>query len=96
VKDGYWVTGDRSTTSAEPGVICLSACASFAAVCAFYSGLAAAFLLALPLAGIAGAVIAVTMPMTVARAGTGTVSLMPMGVTINAIAAALISLALAS
>ena len=36
---------------AEPGVIGVSACASFAAVCAFYSGLAAAFVLALPLAG---------------------------------------------
>ena len=44
---------------AEPGVIGVSACAGFAAVCAFYSGLAAAFALALPLAGIAGAAVAV-------------------------------------
>ena len=72
---------------AEPGVIGVSACASFAAVCAFYSGLAAAFTLALPLAGIAGAAVAVALLMTAVRAGTGTVSLLLMGVAINAIAA---------
>lgn len=81
---------------AEPGVIGVSACASFAAVCAFYSGLAAAFTLALPLAGIAGAAVAVALLMTAVRAGTGTVSLLLMGVAINAIAAALIALVLAS
>ena len=81
---------------AEPGVIGVSSCASFAAVCAFYSGLAAAFTLALPLAGIAGAAIAVALLMTAVRAGTGTVSLLLMGVAINAIAAALIALVLAS
>ena len=81
---------------AEPGVIGVSACASFAAVCAFYSGLAAAFTLALPLAGIAGAAIAVALLMSAVRAGTGTVSLLLMGVAINAIAAALIALVLAS
>ena len=74
----------------------VAACASFAAVCAFYSGLAAAFTLALPLAGIAGAAIAVALLMTAVRAGTGTVSLLLMGVAINAIAAALIALVLAS
>ena len=81
---------------AEPGVIGVSASASFAAVCAFYSGLAAAFALALPLAGVAGAAIAVTLLMAAVRAGTGTVSLLLMGVAINAIAAALISLVLAT
>jgi len=80
---------------AEPGVIGVSACAGFAAVCAFYSGLAAAFALALPIAGIAGAALAVALLMTAVRAGTGTVSLLLMGVAINAIAAALISLVLA-
>jgi len=80
---------------AEPGVIGISACASFAAVCAFYSGLAAAFALALPLAGIAGAAIAVALLMAAVRAGTGTISLLLMGVAINAIAAALIALVLA-
>ena len=80
---------------AEPGVIGVSACAGFAAVCAFYSGLAAAFALALPLAGIAGAAIAVALLMGAVRSGTGTVSLLLMGVAINAIAAALISLVLA-
>lgn len=80
---------------AEPGVVGISACASFAAVCAFYSGLAAAVALALPLAGIAGAAIAVSLLMAAVRAGTGTVSLLLMGVAINAIAAALISLVLA-
>jgi iron complex transport system permease protein len=80
---------------AEPGVIGVSACASFAAVCAFYSGLAAAFALALPLAGILGAAVGIAALMTAVRAGTGTVSLLLMGVAINAIAAALISLVLA-
>jgi hypothetical protein len=63
---------------AEPGVIGVSAGASFAAVCAFYSGLAAAFTLALPLAGIAGSAIAVALLTTAVRAGTGTVSLLLM------------------
>src|SRR4029453_17767089 len=77
---------------AGAGVVGVSACASFAAVCAFYSGLAAAFTLALPLAGIAGAAIAVALLMSAVRAGTGTVSLLLMGVAINAIAGALIGL----
>ena len=80
---------------AEPGVIGVSACASFAAVCAFYSGLAAAFALALPLAGILGAAVGIAALMSAVRAGTGTVSLLLMGIAINAIAAALISLVLA-
>ena len=80
---------------AEPGVIGVSACASLAAVCAFYSGLAAAFALALPLAGILGAAVGIAALMSAVRAGTGTVSLLLIGVAINAIAAALISLVLA-
>lgn len=80
---------------AEPGVIGVSACAGFAAVCAFYSGLAAAFTLALPLAGILGAAVAVALLMRAVRSGTGTVSLLLMGVAINAIAAAAIALVLA-
>jgi iron complex transport system permease protein len=80
---------------AEPGVIGVSACAGFAAICAFYSGLAAAFTLALPIAGIAGAAVAVVLLAAAVRAGAGTVSLLLMGVAINAIAAALISLVLA-
>jgi iron complex transport system permease protein len=80
---------------AEPGVIGVSACASFAAVCAFYSGLATAFALALPLAGILGAAVGIAALMSAVRAGTGTVSLLLMGIAINAIAAALISLVLA-
>lgn len=80
---------------AEPGVIGVSACASLTAVCAFYSGLAAAFSLALPLAGICGAGVAVAVLMVAVRAGMGTVSLLLVGVAVNAIAAALISLVLA-
>jgi len=80
---------------AEPGVIGVSACASFAAVCTFYSGLAATFALALPLAGIFGASFGIAALMTAVRAGAGTVSLLLTGVAINAIAAALISLVLA-
>lgn len=80
---------------AEPGVIGVSACAGFAAVCAFYSGLAAMFAAALPLAGICGAAIAVALLVGAVRSGTGTVSLLLMGVAINAVAAALIALVLA-
>ncbi len=76
-------------------MIGVSSCAGFAAVCAFYSGLAAAFTLALPLAGIIGASIAVALLMSAVRSGTGTVSLLLMGVAINAIAAAAIALVLA-
>jgi len=80
---------------AEPGVIGVSASASFAAVCAFYSGLAASVALALPVAGIAGAAIAVALLMAAVRAGVGTVSLLLLGVALNAIAGALIALVLA-
>ena len=80
---------------AEPGVIGVSASASFAAVCAFYSGLAASLALALPVAGIAGAAIAVALLMAAVRAGVGTVSLLLLGVALNAIAGALIALVLA-
>jgi iron complex transport system permease protein len=80
---------------AEPGVIGISACASFAAVCVFYSGLSAVFALALPIAGIGGAAVAVTLLMAAVRLGVGTVSLLLMGVAINAVAGALIALVLA-
>ena len=79
---------------AEPGVVGVSSCASLAAVCAFYSGLAARLSLALPLAGIAGAALGVALLLRAVRAGTGTVSLLLVGVAINAIAAALIALVL--
>ena len=46
---------------AEPGIIGVSSCAAFGAVIAFYSGLSFAAPLALPLAGIAGALIAVVL-----------------------------------
>ena len=43
---------------AEPGVIGISSAAAFGAVLAFYSGLSASLALALPLGGIAGALLA--------------------------------------
>ena len=87
-----WLRNPLSPNQASIGV---SACASFAAVCVFYSGLAAALALALPLAGILGAAVGIAALMSAVRAGTGTVSLLLMGVAINAIAGALISLVLA-
>lgn len=79
---------------AEPGVIGVSSCAAFGAVVTFYSGLALAFPLALPLGGIAGACLSVLLLHLLAGREASTLSLILAGVAINAFAAALTSLAL--
>jgi iron complex transport system permease protein len=79
---------------AEPGVVGVSGAAAFGAVVAFYSGLAGILSLALPLSGIAGAILAAFLLYALVGRGAGTMTLILAGVAINSFAAALTSLAL--
>jgi iron complex transport system permease protein len=79
---------------AEPGIIGVSGCAAFGAVVAFYSGLSLLIPLALPLGGVAGALLAVVLLYVLAGAHSNTLTLILAGVAINAMAAALTALAL--
>lgn len=79
---------------AEPGVIGVSAAAALGAVLVFYTGLAGGFALALPLGGIAGAVLATLLLLALARRGAGTMTVILAGVAISSAAGALTALAL--
>lgn len=79
---------------AEPGLIGVTASASFGAVIAIYTGLSAVFPLALPLLAMAGAVAAVLIVMALAGARGGTLTLILAGVAVTSFAGALTSLAL--
>lgn len=79
---------------ADPGVIGISGAAALGAVVAFYFGLAAAFPLALPLGGLAGAGIATALLLSLARRHVSTTGLILAGVAINSLAGALTALAL--
>jgi iron complex transport system permease protein len=79
---------------AEPGVVGVSGAAAFGAVVAFYTGLSAAFSLALPLGGIAGAILAAVVLYGLVGRGAGTMTLILAGVAINSFAGALTTLAL--
>ncbi|WP_343712981.1 iron ABC transporter permease [Inquilinus sp.] len=79
---------------AEPGVIGVSAAAALGAVLVFYTGLSGAFALALPLGGIAGAVLATLLLLALARHGAGTMTVILAGVAISSAAGALTALAL--
>ena len=79
---------------AEPGIIGVGASASFGAVLAIYSGLSALFPLALPLMGMAGAVVAVAIVQALAGRDAGPVTLILAGVAVSSVAAALTSLVL--
>jgi iron complex transport system permease protein len=79
---------------ADPGVIGVSGGAALGAVVVFYSGLAGLFALALPLGGVAGAILAALALYALAGRGAGVMTLILAGVTINAFAGALTSLAL--
>lgn len=74
---------------ASPGVIGVSASAALGAVIAFYSGLAAAFSLGLPLGGMIGAAISVGLLVVLAGRNTSTLTLILAGVAINSLAGAL-------
>ena len=79
---------------AEPGVVGVSGSAALGATLAFYSGLASIMPLALPLGGIAGALLAVILLFTIAGKRAGTATLLLAGIAINAIAGALTALVL--
>ncbi len=79
---------------AEPGIIGVSSCAAFGAVVAFYSGFSITAPLALPLAGIAGALIAVLLLYALAGREASTLTLILAGVAINGFAGAATALAL--
>lgn len=79
---------------AEAGVVGVSGAAAFGAVMAFYSGLSAAFSLALPVGGILGAGVAVALLFSLAGRGSATMTLILAGVAINSLAGALTALAL--
>lgn len=79
---------------AEPGLIGVSASASFGAVLVFYSGLAGLFALALPLGGMAGACLGVLVVQSLAGRGGSPLTLILAGVAVTSFAAALTSLAL--
>ena len=79
---------------AEPGVMGVSGLAAFGAVLAFYTGLSGIFPLALPIAGIAGAVIAVGLLYALAGRSGSVLVLLLAGAAITSLAGALTALAL--
>jgi len=79
---------------AEPGVVGVSGCAAFGAVLAFYTGLSVTVPLALPLGGIAGALLAVGLLSLLTGRQASTLTLILAGVALNSLAGALTALAL--
>lgn len=79
---------------AEPGLLGISASASLGAVLAIYTGLSAAFALALPLMALVGAVGAVLLVRILAGSSAATISLILAGVAVTSFAGAMTSLAL--
>lgn len=78
---------------ADPGVVGVSSAAALGAVLALYTGLSAAFPLALPLMAIGGGLLCVLVLHTLAGRG-GVLTLILAGVAISSLASALTSLAL--
>lgn len=79
---------------AEPGLIGVSASASFGAVTTIYAGLSGLFALALPLGGILGVLVAVLLIQLIGGGNGGTLRLILAGIAITSFASALTSLAL--
>lgn len=79
---------------ADPGVLGISSAASLGAVVAIYTGLSAAFALALPVLAMGGAIAAVLIIQVLAGAHAGTLTLILAGVAITSLAGAMTSLAL--
>ena len=79
---------------AEPGIIGVSGCAALGAVLVFYGGLATLSSLALPLGGIAGALLGVALLYLLAGWRGSTLSMILAGVAINAFAGAMTALVL--
>ncbi len=79
---------------AEPGLLGVSASASFGAVIAIYSGLSLLFPLALPLLALAGAFVSVFLVKLLAGRNAGTLAVILAGVAVTSLAGALTALAL--
>ena len=79
---------------AEPGIIGVSALSAFGAVIIFYTGLATVHPLALPIGGIAGALVSVIVLLILAGRGLSTLTLILAGVAINSLGGALTALVL--
>jgi iron complex transport system permease protein len=79
---------------AEPGLLGVSGGAALGSVLAIHAGLAGAFALALPLAGLCGAALATAVLFAIAGEKSGPVALMLAGVALASLTAAGISLAL--
>ena len=79
---------------AEPGLVGVSASASFGAVLMFYTGLSGLFALALPLGGMAGACLGVLLVQALAGRGGSPLTLILAGIAVTSFASALTSLAL--
>lgn len=79
---------------AEPGLIGVSASASLGAVLAIYSGLTMLFPFALPLAALAGAMVAVIVVQALAGGRGSTLTIILAGVAVSSLAGAMTSLAL--
>jgi len=79
---------------AEPGLIGVSGSAAFGAVLAFYTGLAAAAPLALPLMALAGALVAVLLVFAIAGRSGGSLTVILAGIAVSSLAGALVSLTL--
>lgn len=79
---------------AEPGLVGASSAAAFGAVLMLYSGASAWFPMALPLGGIAGAIIGLALVTLLAGGRSSPLTLILAGVAVNSFAAALTSLAL--
>lgn len=79
---------------AEPGLIGVSSTAALGAVLTLYTGIAGAFTLALPLGGVAGAVIGVALLQIIAGRGGGALTLILAGIAITSMGGALTALIL--
>ena len=91
---GAALQGYLQNPLAEPGIIGVTASASLFSVIAFYSGLASFVTLALPVAGIMGALIAVIIIQLLAGRDTSPLTLILAGVAVTSFAGAMTSLAL--
>jgi iron complex transport system permease protein len=79
---------------AEPGILGVSTAAALGAVIAIYTGLSAAFPLALPISGLLGAMAAVLLVRAMAGPTGSTLTLILAGVAVSAFAGAMTTLAL--
>ncbi len=79
---------------AEPGLLGISGSAALGAAIALYSGLSAAFPLALPVLALAGAGVATLLVQGLAGAGGGSITLILAGIAVSSLAGALTSLVL--